>query len=133
MIDSTILNAGSGTVENLRTASIVPLSALRRGSDGTRRERIELQTNFDTAVRCVIANAYILASPLIDPGADSALRQIGRLIDDPLLLSAIAAHPDRPRLCQLLLSFVIADSARGSLWQEVEELLTTKTKRPKTR
>lgn len=133
MIDSTILNAGSGTVENLRTASITPLSALRRGSDDTRRERIEPQTNFDTAVRCVIANAYILASPLIDSSADSALKKLARLIDDPVLLSEIAAHPDRPQLCQLLLSFVIAESARGSLWHEVEELLAIKTNSPKTR
>ena len=133
MIDSTIPNAGSDTVEDLVTASVISLSDLRRGSDNVRPEQSESRTIFDTAVRCVIANAYILASPLIDPSADFALKNMAHLIDDPLLLSTIAAHPDRPQLCQLLLSFVIAESARGSLWHEVEELLAAKTKNPNTR
>lgn len=133
MVDTTISETGSGAAGDFPTTSVIPLSALRRGSDGARHERVELQTNFDTAVRCVIANAYILATPLIDPTADSALKEIGRLIDDPLLLSAIAKHPDRSKLCQLLLSFIIAESARGSLWHEVEQLLAANTTGPHTR
>jgi hypothetical protein len=106
------------------TATIVSLKDLCDPSQTATRTQTTID-QFDIYVGCLISTSYALSDALLSPMSASSMQLLGRLVDDPALLTKIAAHGERQKLCNLLLGLIMAETARSSLWTEMENLLAS--------
>jgi hypothetical protein len=107
------------------TASIISIADLRKkqqpvaNSDG-----MAIDEPVEAYIGCIMTTAYALAGSLLVPTRESAPRYLAKFIDDPTLLTKIAAHGDKLKLSKLLLAAVLLEHARDHLWGEIEGLIS---------
>ena len=105
------------------TAPIISMTSLRDQTAPPVDKVPSPTSQFDIYVGCLMTTGYTLSESLLGPTSNSSLKVLGRFVDDPALLAKIAAHRERHKLCRLLLGLVMAESARSSLWSELESTL----------
>ena len=108
-------------------ASIVSMKSLRDGSEPSADEVPPSSNQFDIYVGCLMTTSYSLSESLLGPTSESAVRALDEFVDDRALLTKIAAHRDHVKLSRLLLGLVMVESARSSLWSEIERHLKDST------